>query len=256
MRLIKNKRMIVLQLVLFGVLALSAVFTSNSSSVSAQQNSYLCWDGTIVAQTSDCAATGSIAVPHLSINQTYNDIIASCKGLSTVPERKSCVGARAPTCYNHNGSQMVLCSTTGAGANLQPGTCYTETRSGPNGQLSGYQPTSCDDGTDRDQDGIPGGDGSAAEDLSFETDCNGENLNTSNCGIISYVVLLIRVLSFAVGIVVAIMIVWGGVQYSSARDNPQQAASAKDHIRNAVFALVFYIFSIAFLNYIVPGGVF
>lgn len=72
----------------------------------------------------------------------------------------------------------------------------------------------------------------------------------------SYVVPAINALSGAVGIVVVIMIIWGGIQYTSARDNPQQAAAAKEHIRNAIFALVIYIFIVAFINWIVPGGVF
>jgi len=78
-----------------------------------------------------------------------------------------------------------------------------------------------------------------------------------DCPLISkYIVPAINALSGAVGIVVVIMIVWGGMQYTSARDNPQQAAAAKEHIRNALFALVIYIFMVAFLNWIVPGGVF
>lgn len=88
------------------------------------------------------------------------------------------------------------------------------------------------------------------------TDCNENNLNTSNCQIINRLAQVIRLLSAVVGIVVVIMIVWGGIQYTSARDNPQQAAQAKDHIRNAVFALIFYIFSVAILNYLIPGGLF
>lgn len=79
----------------------------------------------------------------------------------------------------------------------------------------------------------------------------------ADCPFLSkYVVPAINVLSGVVGIVVVIMIVWGGIQYSQSRDNPQQTAQAKDHIRNALLALVIYIFMIAFLSWAVPGGVF
>lgn len=78
-----------------------------------------------------------------------------------------------------------------------------------------------------------------------------------DCPLMSnYVTPAINALSGAVGIVVVTMIVWGGIRYTSSRDNPQQAATAKEHIRNALFALVIYIFMIAFLNWVVPGGVF
>jgi hypothetical protein len=80
-------------------------------------------------------------------------------------------------------------------------------------------------------------------------------LNKNNCGIIAYIVVFINTLSAAVGIVVTIMIVWGGIQYSSSRDNPQQTQEAKTRIRNAIFALVFYLFIFSFLQWLVPGGV-
>jgi hypothetical protein len=90
----------------------------------------------------------------------------------------------------------------------------------------------------------------------FTNDCrtSGE-LTEDNCGIISYLTLFIRVLSFAVGLVVTIMIVWGGIKYALSRDNPQETASAKEHVRNAIFALIIYIFMVALLNWLVPGGV-
>lgn len=78
-----------------------------------------------------------------------------------------------------------------------------------------------------------------------------------NCPLVSnYIVPAINALSGAMGIVVVSMIIWGGIRYTSSRDNPQQSAAAKEHIRNALFALVIYIFIMAFLNWIVPGGVF
>lgn len=87
--------------------------------------------------------------------------------------------------------------------------------------------------------------------------CNTVPLNVDTCPFLkNYVVPAINVLAASVGIVVLIMVAWGGLQYTSSRDNPQQTAAAKDHIRNAILALVIYIFMIAFLNWVVPGGVF
>ncbi|MCA9331778.1 hypothetical protein KC968_02450 [Candidatus Saccharibacteria bacterium] len=83
----------------------------------------------------------------------------------------------------------------------------------------------------------------------------GESLNANNCGIINIIVKVIQALSGAVGIVVVVMIVWGGIQYTSSRDNPQKTAAAKEHIINAVMALVMYIFFVAILNWLIPGGV-
>lgn len=91
---------------------------------------------------------------------------------------------------------------------------------------------------------------------SFDADCDEETLNKENCGIIAYLVLFINVLSAIAGIVIVSMVVYGGIQYSAARDNPQAVQSAKSHITNAILALVLYLFFYAFLNFIVPGGVF
>lgn len=86
-------------------------------------------------------------------------------------------------------------------------------------------------------------------------DCKAADIDASNCGILSYFLDAINLLSALVGIIVVIMIVVGGIQYSTARDNPQAAAAAKDRIRNALLALFGYLFVYAFLQYIVPGGV-
>lgn len=86
-------------------------------------------------------------------------------------------------------------------------------------------------------------------------DCNTTDPTKENCGIISYLVTFINALSAIVGIVIVIMITVGGIQYSTARDNPQAAVVAKTRITNAVMALVFFMFIYAFLQYVVPGGV-
>ena len=86
--------------------------------------------------------------------------------------------------------------------------------------------------------------------------CNTVPLNADTCPVLkNYIIPVINVLAGSVGIIVVIMVAWGGLQYASAKDNPQQAAAAKDHIRNALMALVMYIFMLAFLNWVIPGGV-
>lgn len=88
----------------------------------------------------------------------------------------------------------------------------------------------------------------------FSGDCKG-GTSKEQCGITAYIVTATQILSAAVGIIVTIMIVWGGIKYSMSKDNPQETAAAKNTIRNAIIALVFYFFTIALLNNIVPGGV-
>lgn len=86
--------------------------------------------------------------------------------------------------------------------------------------------------------------------------CDVEPLDKSNCGIVGIIVDVTNILSAVVGIVVVLMVVVGGIQYSASRDNPQATAAAKARIRNAIMALVAYLFVYAFLQYLIPGGIF
>lgn len=85
---------------------------------------------------------------------------------------------------------------------------------------------------------------------------DGDCKDINDCKIIGYLRDFINLLSVVVGIVVAIMIVVGGIQYSASRDNPQATAAAKQRVTNAVIALIVYVFVFAILEYLVPGGVF
>lgn len=68
--------------------------------------------------------------------------------------------------------------------------------------------------------------------------------------------MVINFLSAGVGIVVIGMIILGGIQYSIAGDNAQAVSAAKQRIINALTALLVYIFAFAFINWLIPGGLF
>lgn len=87
------------------------------------------------------------------------------------------------------------------------------------------------------------------------SDCTNNTPTANNCRIIGYVVTFIRVLSALVGVVVVGSIVYGGIQYTMSKDNPQATAAARERIRNALIALIGYIFTFAFLQWLVPGGI-
>jgi len=105
------------------------------------------------------------------------------------------------------------------------------------------------------------GSGTTDEPQFVKTDCDGANIasglpedDENHCGILDYLVLAINLLSALVGVVVVGSIIYGGIQYSMAGSDPQKVAAAKERIRNALIALVFFIFAYSFLNYLVPGG--
>lgn len=67
---------------------------------------------------------------------------------------------------------------------------------------------------------------------------------------------IINFLSAGVGIVVIGVIILGGIQYSIAGDNAQAISAARQRIFNGLIALVAFIFTFAFLNWLIPGGAF
>lgn len=164
--------------------------------------------------------------------------------------------AAPPRCFNHDGTQNATCQNIGV--QLSDDKCYTESRGGPNGTLLGYNETSCADATDRDQDGNPGGARATTEAPSptyVRNDCTERPMSKDNCGIIGYIVMFINILSGLAGVVIVASMIVGGIQYSSAGSDPQKVSSAKSRIRNAIIALLLFLFGYGLLNYLVPGGV-
>lgn len=94
--------------------------------------------------------------------------------------------------------------------------------------------------------------------LSGDTSCAvGTNNSSDQCVIFKeYLIPLINALVAAVGIVVTIMIVSGGIQYSASGGDPQAVAAAKGRIMNAVFSLLAFGLLWSFLQWVVPGGLF
>jgi hypothetical protein len=91
-------------------------------------------------------------------------------------------------------------------------------------------------------------------------DCKGdgtiESVDEKNCGIISYIVIITNVLSALVGVIIVTMIVWGGIQYSTAGADASKVTAAKQKIINALIALVLFVFGFAIVQWLIPGGIF
>lgn len=65
---------------------------------------------------------------------------------------------------------------------------------------------------------------------------------------------IVRFLSNGVGLVVIGSIIYGGIQYTASRGDPQATAKALERIRASVVALIIFIFGYAILNYLIPAG--
>ncbi len=65
---------------------------------------------------------------------------------------------------------------------------------------------------------------------------------------------IVAFLSAGVGIVVTGAIIVGGIQYTLAGDNSTATQAAKKRITDGLIALVAFIFTFAFLQWLIPGG--
>jgi glutamine synthetase adenylyltransferase len=78
----------------------------------------------------------------------------------------------------------------------------------------------------------------------------------NNNQIIKDLQAIVNFLSAAVAIIVVAMIIVGGIQYTLAGDNPAALTAARKRISNALIALFALLLMFAFLQWLIPGGIF
>lgn len=87
--------------------------------------------------------------------------------------------------------------------------------------------------------------------------CGGNNsgdLETN--GIWGLLILVLNIMTAGVGIAAVGGIIYAAILYTSARDNSGQVSKAKELIFNVVLGLIAYAGMFAFLQWIIPGGIF
>jgi hypothetical protein len=71
-----------------------------------------------------------------------------------------------------------------------------------------------------------------------------------------YIQPFILLFTASIGVLAVISYVLAAIQYSSAGDDPGAVNKAKDRAFKTTIGLIAYIFLFAFLNYLIPGGLF
>lgn len=72
----------------------------------------------------------------------------------------------------------------------------------------------------------------------------------------TYINPFIKLLTAAVGIFATISIVYAGIMYATSADDPSVVTKAKKRIFETILGVVAYVFLFAFINYLIPGGIF
>jgi vacuolar-type H+-ATPase subunit I/STV1 len=73
--------------------------------------------------------------------------------------------------------------------------------------------------------------------------------------IVNYLKTILLFLSGAIGLIVMLMLVIGGINYITSTGDPARIKGAKDMIQNAIVALVLFLCMFAIISFILPGGV-
>ena len=80
------------------------------------------------------------------------------------------------------------------------------------------------------------------------------DINKDNCAVIAYILVASNALSAAAALIIVMMLVVAGIRYSTAGDDANKVQSAKKMITGALFALVIFVFTVAIIQWLVPGG--
>lgn len=75
-------------------------------------------------------------------------------------------------------------------------------------------------------------------------------------GLWNILLLVLNIMTFGVGVVAVAMVAYASFLYTTAQDNGNQTKEAIEKIRNVVIGIVCYALMWAFLNFLIPGGVF
>lgn len=89
-----------------------------------------------------------------------------------------------------------------------------------------------------------------------QTICDEANTKTGGQAIWDFLIMVLNILTAGVGVAAVIGIIVAALQYSSAEEKADQVHNAKMRIWNIILGLIFYLIMYAFLQFLIPGGIF
>lgn len=80
--------------------------------------------------------------------------------------------------------------------------------------------------------------------------------STTSNGLWGLLLVAVNILTGLIGLIAVAGLVYAGILYTSAGGNADQTKKAIEFIRNVVIGIIAYALMFAFLNFIIPGGIF
>lgn len=148
--------------------------------------------------------------------------------------------------YNATKHVCETCTTFGG--------CTTNTRvtPTPKGNDDTKDPDTVNPEDDKTKTANGGGKGECAGEKTDLFACDAEGGDA----IIAVLKIVVLIMSVGVGIVAVGGLVYGAILYASAQDSQDQIRKSIGIVRGVIAGLVLYIFMVAIINFLVPGGVF
>jgi hypothetical protein len=75
-------------------------------------------------------------------------------------------------------------------------------------------------------------------------------------GIWLLLIIAINIITYGIGLAGVVGIVWGAMLYTTASGKPEQVKKANMVIANTLLGMIVYAAAYAFMNFIIPGGLF
>ena len=85
---------------------------------------------------------------------------------------------------------------------------------------------------------------------------NNKSASSKDSAIWKILIFALKIMTAGVGIAAVGGIVYASILYASAGSSAEQTKKAKDIIRNVIIGIVAYGLMYAFLNFLIPGGIF
>lgn len=86
--------------------------------------------------------------------------------------------------------------------------------------------------------------------------CSNAGQGHGGTAIWNLLLMVLNIMTAGVGVAAVIGVIIAAIQYSSAEEKADQVHSAKMRIWNIILGLVLYLVMYAFLQFLIPGGVF
>jgi hypothetical protein len=211
----------------------------------------------------------------MAITLKYKKIISSIIGLLIIPLMFAQLMAHASAqgCYKEftdtstGVTTLTLQSKCSNGTDypngdpINPNDCYYEETIQPNINSSKEtvdEPENCTTLLCQGGPTLSAGKNCSSVDPCDPTPTNPDAAGSADCNNIvqNYINPIILFLGGGVGLIIVIMVVIGGIEFITSSGDPNHVAEAKKRIANALLALVTWIIIWAFLEWIIPGGLF